>query len=80
MDKLNYNRIKELLARQGRANTELAAYMGVRVQTVSGWCTNSYQPELPTLFKIADFLEVEASELLTAKKDLKAGRKKGNNL
>lgn len=76
MNKLNYNRIKELLAKYGRSNIELAEYIGVRVQTVSSWCTNSNQPELPTLFRIADFLEVEPKELITERKDLKEMKKK----
>ena len=77
MSKFNYNRIKELLAKNGRSNIELAEFMGVTEQTVSSWCTNSNQPELPTLYKVADFLEVEPTELLTAKKDLKEMKKKG---
>jgi putative transcriptional regulator len=66
-----YNRIKELLAKKGKTNLELAERMQVHIQTVSGWCTNHNQPKFDTLFKIADYLNVEAGELLTLKKDLK---------
>jgi transcriptional regulator with XRE-family HTH domain len=79
MSKKTFNRIKELLARAGKTNQELAEFMGVHEQTVSGWCTNQNQPECGTLFKISDFFGVEAGELLTLKKDLKGvrGKKKG---
>ena len=77
MPTMNYNRIKELLAKKGRANTELAAFLNVGVQTVSNWCRNISQPDLPTIFRIAEFLEVEVSELLTDRKDLhEVSRKK----
>ena len=38
--------------------------MGVTPYTVSKWCTNSSQPDLSSLFKIADFLEVDIRELI----------------
>jgi len=71
MSRLTYNRIKEFLAKKGKKNIDLALYMKVDPQTVSGWCRNINQPEYPTLFKISDFLEVEAGDLLTLKKDLR---------
>jgi transcriptional regulator with XRE-family HTH domain len=76
MSKHNYNRIKELLAKRGRKNIELAEYVGVTEQSVSGWCTNLKQPDVEKLFRIAEFLGVEAGELLTAGKDLKDLKKK----
>lgn len=38
--------------------------MGVTPSTVSKWCTNSSQPDLPSLLKIADLLEVDIKELI----------------
>lgn len=38
--------------------------MGVTPSTVSKWCTNSSQPDLSSLLKIADFLEVDIRELI----------------
>jgi putative transcriptional regulator len=76
MKKLTFNRIKELLARKGKTNIELAAHIGVKPQTVSTWCRNSNQPELPTLYQIADFLDVEARDLLAEKKDLRPVKEK----
>jgi putative transcriptional regulator len=68
---MNYNRIKGLLGEKGRRSYELADFLGVAPQTVSFWCRNVKQPELPTLFRIAEFLEVEARELITERKNLK---------
>lgn len=70
MSELSFNRIKELLAKKGKQNTELSAFVGVTTRTVSTWCTNRNQPPVEMLFEIADFLEVEAGELLTLRKDL----------
>lgn len=70
MSELSFNRIKELLAKKGKQNTELSEYVGVTARTVSTWCTNRNQPPVEMLFEIAGFLEVEAGELLTLKKDL----------
>jgi transcriptional regulator with XRE-family HTH domain len=67
----NYNRIKELLANKGKKSIHLARFMDVDPRTVSSWCSNHNQPEYATLFKISDFLGVEAGELLTLKKDLR---------
>ena len=41
----------------------LAGKMGVTPSTVSKWCTNSSQPDLATILKIADLLEVDIREL-----------------
>ena len=41
----------------------LAGEMGVNPSTVSKWCTNSSQPDLATILKIADLLEVDIREL-----------------
>ena len=38
--------------------------MGVTPSTVSKWCTNSSQPDLNSLLKIADLLEVDLRELI----------------
>jgi putative transcriptional regulator len=73
---MNYNRIKELLAKKGHTSNELAAFMDVNRQTVSTWCRNIKQPEIKTLYRIAEFLEVEARELLTEQKDLLQAKEK----
>ena len=63
MDK-DINRIKVVLAEKKRTNKWLAEQLGKDPATVSKWCTNSCQPTLGTLMKIAKLLEVEVAELI----------------
>ena len=58
------NRIKLVLVEKKRTNKWLSEQMGVTPSTVSKWCTNSSQPDLPSLLKIADLLEVDIRELI----------------
>ena len=58
------NRLKVVLAEKKRTNKWLSEQMGVTPSTVSKWCTNSSQPDLPSLLKIADLLEVDIKELI----------------
>ena len=58
------NRIKVVLAEKKCTNKWLAEQMGVKPSTVSKWCTNSSQPDVASLLKIADFLEVDIKELI----------------
>ena len=58
------NRIKVVLAEKHRTNKWLAEQLGKDPATVSKWCTNSCQPTLETLMKIADLLKVEIAELI----------------
>ena len=58
------NRIKVVLVEKKRTNKWLAEQLGVNPSTVSKWCTNSSQPDLPSLLKIADLLEVDIRELI----------------
>ena len=58
------NRIKVVLVEQKRTSKWLSEQMGVAPSTVSKWCTNSSQPDLGNLLKIADLLEVDIKELL----------------
>ena len=63
MDK-DINRIKVVLAEKKRTNKWLAEQLGKDPATVSKWCTNSCQPTLETLIKIAQLLDVELSSLV----------------
>ena len=67
------NRLKVVLAEKKQTNKWLAEQLGKDQATVSKWCTNTSQPTLEMLIKIADALEVDIKELLhsTANKDLK---------
>ena len=58
------NRIKFVLVEKKRTNKWQSDQMGVTPSTVSKWCTNSSQPDLPSLLKIADLLEVDIKELI----------------
>ncbi len=58
------NRIKLVLVEKKRTNKWLSEQMGVTPSTVSKWCTNSSQPDLNSLLKIADLLEVDIRELI----------------
>ena len=63
MDK-RLNRIKVVLAEQGRTNKWLAQQIGKDPATISKWCTNTAQPSLEMLFQIAKVLNVEVKDLL----------------
>ena len=58
------NRIKVVLVEKKRTNKWLAEQLGVNPYTVSKWCTNSSQPDLNSLLKISDLLEVDIKELI----------------
>ena len=59
------NRLKVVLAEKKRTNKWLAEQLGKNVTTVSKWCTNTSQPDLQTLDKIAELLGCEKKELIT---------------
>ena len=66
MEKLN--RIKGALADAGKTNIWLAEQIGRDPVTVSKRCTNTSQPDLQTLAKISDLLNVDIRELLIKRK------------
>jgi putative transcriptional regulator len=66
MAKRKYNRIKAILAEQGKSNKELAALLDLSERTVSRWSTNGRQPTVEMLYEIAKVLKVEVRELLVA--------------
>ena len=59
------NRIKVVLVEQKKTGKWLAEKLGVSVTTVSRWCSNSTQPDLQMLNKIATLLKVDTRDLLT---------------
>ncbi|MCW4001539.1 MAG: helix-turn-helix domain-containing protein [Candidatus Bathyarchaeota archaeon] len=63
-----YNRIKAVLAEQGKTNNWLADQMKMNRTTVSKWCRNDMQPRIETLFQIALVLNVDVRELLVSTK------------
>ena len=58
------NRIKVVLVEKKRTSKWLAGELGKDPATISKWCTNSSQPDLQTLTKAAQLLDVDISELL----------------
>ena len=60
----NLNRIKAVLADKQKTNKWLAEQLDKDPATVSKWCTNTSQPDVACLLKIADLLEVDIKELL----------------
>lgn len=58
------NRLKVILADKKKTNKWLAEQLGKDQTTISKWCTNSSQPDLASLIKIARLLEVEVTDLL----------------
>ena len=61
------NRIKAVLAETGKTGKWLADQIDRDKTTVSKWCTNSIQPDLQMLSKIAEVLGVNIRELLVDK-------------
>jgi transcriptional regulator with XRE-family HTH domain len=64
------NRIKVVLVEKKRTSKWLAEQLGKNTSTISKWCTNSAQPDLQTLDKIADLLDCDTRALLTSKTEL----------
>ena len=65
MQSKDLNRIKIVLIEQKKTAKWLAEEIGKDPSTVSKWCTNTSQPSLDTLSKIADFLSVKLSDLVS---------------
>ena len=65
---MNINRIKVVLAEKNRTNKFLTDSLSVDPSQVSRWVTNRQQPNLETLLKIANALEVDIRELLQPSK------------
>lgn len=63
----NLNRLKAVLADSGKTNKWLSEQLGKDPVTISKWCTNTTQPDLQTLAKISEILQVNIRELLVNK-------------
>ena len=62
------NRLKVVLVEKKRTSKWLAEELGKNVATVSKWCTNTIQPDLSTLNKIAELLNVDVKDLINSNK------------
>ena len=61
------NRIKVVLVEKKKTSKWLAESLGKNPATVSKWCTNTSHPDLSTLTRIAQLLDVDIKDLLNSR-------------
>ncbi len=66
VNKKAINRLKAVLAEQGKTNKWLAEEMNKNETTISRWCTNEVQPSMDNLVVIASLLNVDVRELINS--------------
>lgn len=64
MEVARINRLKIVLAEQNKTGKWLAEQLGKNEATISRWCSNSSQPSLEMLLKIADVLQIDVRKLI----------------
>jgi len=69
------NRIKEVLKEQGRTQVWLAGKIGKSQGTIALYVNNKLQPTLDTLFRIAEYLEVNPKKLIVSTQRTKKSTK-----
>lgn len=62
------NRIKVVLVEKKRTSKWLAEQLGKDPATISKWCTNTSQPDLVTLTRVANLLDVDVRQLINKTK------------
>lgn len=62
------NRLKVVLVEKKKTSKWLAEELGKNPSTISKWCTNVSQPDLQTLNRIAELLDIDVKTLLTSNK------------
>ena len=65
----NLNRLKVILIEKKRTGKWLAEQLGKSHCAVSKWCSNAIQPDLKTMSRIAELLDVRLSELINDKRN-----------
>ena len=68
IDMEDINRLKIVLVERKKTGKWLAEQLGKNPSTVSKWCSHVSQPDLATLIKIANLLEVDVQELIITTK------------
>ena len=58
------NQLKLVLVKKKKTNKWLAEQLNVNQTTVSKWCTNTSQPDLATLKRVSELLDVNVSEII----------------
>ena len=69
METERINRIKVVLVEQNGTGKWLAEQLQKNEATISRWCSNTSQPSLEMLVKIATVLNVEPKDLINTLKD-----------
>lgn len=64
MDNFGKNRVREVLDALGISQVKLARGIDTTSKHINAICTNRNQPSVKTLYQIADFLQIDARELL----------------
>lgn len=62
------NRLKIVLVEKKKTSKWLAEELGKNPSTVSKWCTNVSQPDLQTLNRIAQLLDIDIKSLIVSNK------------
>ena len=62
------NRIKVVLVEKKRTSKWLSEQLRKDPATISKWCTNTSQPDLITLAKVAALLDVDVRQLINKTK------------
>ena len=62
------NRIKVVLVEKKRTSKWLSEQLGKDTANISKWCTNTSQPDLVTLTKVASLLDVDVRQLINKTK------------
>ena len=62
------NRIKVVLVEKKRTSKWLSEQLMKDPATISKWCTNTSQPDLVTLTKVAALLDVDVRQLINKTK------------
>lgn len=68
IDMEDINRLKLVLVEKKKTSKWLAEQLKKDPSTISKWCTNVSQPDLVTLSKIAELLNIDRRELINKSK------------
>ena len=64
MEITRINRLKIVLTEQNKTGKWLAEQLQKNEATISRWCSNTSQPSLEMLVKIADVLKIDVRKLI----------------
>ena len=68
---MQLNKIKEALKTKRMSQKELSVRLGKSFSRVNLYVSNKVQPSIPTLYHIAEILDVDVRELLVSNKNKK---------